>query len=534
MIHFIQQSCLEKIRADATEFKEPFLTSCALAGEVFAYQVAIYSDSDSSEAVSVYAESGAEVCLYEVKQVPVNWPHYANDSYRHYLTDTPALLPDALVPLGRRKTLRINRNVTVLWVEVTADFPGNYDVELVFKTNEGEQRTLFHLHILPCRMPELRFNLCQYIDPASIAAYYGVPMFCDKHWDLLEKNIQLAAKHGVTNLLTPIYPPVYGKHSLGGEGVQLVKITENKNDYEFNYDLLDCWVLFAKRNGIKRLTFPPIFPSIETLECPKIKITRSWREVWLFDESTDVLSPIFCNFIRKFFRSLMKHMKEIGAEDMMCFQISDRPSVEFADRYAQCRALLNNVINCHQIADIAVPYDFYKLNLGSAPFFTIQDIDDLLRLPSDRFLCTDVTAVNAITNFLIASPSLRVRTFGLLCFQYRIAALFNLWFNNYFNAEGERADVFLNTANENALPSGGGFLVYPGMDGPIPSIRLKQLFYALQDIQALRVLERDIPFDRVVSKISKIASVDTLTVSEEKFIKIRDEIYAQIEKFNNK
>nr|WP_261800519.1 DUF4091 domain-containing protein [Paenibacillus sp. PAMC21692] len=50
-------------------------------------------------------------------------------------------------------------------------------------------------------------------------------------------------------------------------------------------------------------------------------------------------------------------------------------------------------------------------------------------------------------------------------------------------------DPFRVTDEGHAFPSGDAFLVYPGPDGPIESIRLEVLFEELQDLRALQSLE---------------------------------------------
>ncbi len=532
MIHIIQQSCLEKIKINARHFKEPYLSASAMTGEDFAFQIALFSDAERGETVSFCVECQTELKLYEVKQVPVDWPHYADDPYKNYLCDTQCLLPDALVPINRRKTMKIGKNVTVLWVQVAADFPGDYEINFLFDTDNGEITSRFVLHVIGYRMAEQRIEHCEYIDPAAISAAYGKPMFTDKHWELLESYFEIAGKHSVNNLLTPIYPPVYGDHLIGNESVQLVKIIETNKGYEFNYDLLDCWVMFAKRHKIKKLTFPPLVPSLETLRCPRFMVTRNRREELLFGNETNILSLEYFRFIRKYIRALMQHMKEIDAEYMMCFEIAHRPTVQYAENYSRCRAIFSDIIKKHQIADVDVTLDFQQLNIGSAPFFSLENLKDTFDISMDRYACTDVYSADTISNFLIASPSIRLRGIGVLAYYYHITSFLNLWFNCSFTPNGDRTDVFLNTSNENAFPSGSGYLVYPGLNGPIPSIRLKLLHYAFQDIRALSGMIRYIPYERIQARVKKLlgSELDKIPDNPEKFLAIREEIYNLIDK----
>ena len=87
MIHVIQQSCLEKILPTARMFKEPYNSASVLVGEEFGYQIVLYSDSEQSERVTFKKKIPLFCKLYLVQSVPVNWPHYKNDSKKDYVVN---------------------------------------------------------------------------------------------------------------------------------------------------------------------------------------------------------------------------------------------------------------------------------------------------------------------------------------------------------------------------------------------------------------------------------------------------------------
>ncbi|MEH7251521.1 DUF4091 domain-containing protein [Neobacillus niacini] len=64
-------------------------------------------------------------------------------------------------------------------------------------------------------------------------------------------------------------------------------------------------------------------------------------------------------------------------------------------------------------------------------------------------------------------------------------------------------DPFKNTDANYAFPSGDAFLVYPGEDGPIESIRLEVLHEALQDLRALQLLESLVGREQVLALLGE-------------------------------
>lgn len=524
MIHVIQQSCLEKIKADTREFKPNYDSASVLVNEEFAYQIVLYSDDDAVQSVSLELQCSDDARFFEVKQVPVTWAHYDDDENR-YLADTPTLLPDALVPLGRRPTLNISKQSSVLWISVTATFPGDHYIDLYLN---GEYRSRFILHVLPYRLHADGFVNCQYVDPGSIAKAHNTALFSDVHWNLLGKYFKIAADHGVTHVLTPIYPPVYDDYPLCEEPIQLVRITKNNLSYEFNFDLLDSWICIARKSGIHKFTFPPIIPSLKTLECPKLKMERERVEQDVFDDESDVLSPAFSVFIRKFMRDLLNHLKLIGAHDDVTFQFSYAPAVEDAENYMQCRAIIKQIIRAHQIADTKVSPEFAELEIGSAPFFSTAEVEKFPDSQMNRHLYLDNLSPKSVINTLIAAPSTRIRTFGAISYCNIFVSLFNLWFNNHFSKGAKSLSAAFDTSSQNSLPAGLGFLVYPGIDGPMPSIRLKQLHFALQDIAAIKQIANTIPRERIVSRIEKKykLTVRNNLMDADDFLKMREELYS--------
>jgi hypothetical protein len=68
---------------------------------------------------------------------------------------------------------------------------------------------------------------------------------------------------------------------------------------------------------------------------------------------------------------------------------------------------------------------------------------------------------------------------------------------------------FLATDAGNAIPGGNGYVVYPGEGGyPVDSLRLDVTFNAMQDVRAMKVLERYIGHDKVVEIIDKHAGAE--------------------------
>jgi hypothetical protein len=102
-------------------------------------------------------------------------------------------------------------------------------------------------------------------------------------------------------------------------------------------------------------------------------------------------------------------------------------------------------------------------------------------------------------------PSARNRILGVQLYKFGIEG-FLQWGFNFYNSQYslEHINPYAVTDAGSAFPSGDAFLIYPGEDRkPEESLRLMNLFHAMQDIRAMELLESMIGKDEVVQEMEK-------------------------------
>lgn len=530
MIHIIQQSCLEKIRPDAVSFKRSYDSASVLVKEEFAYQIALFSDQEHGETVTFSKQIPLRSKLYLVKPVPVNWPHYSADAKEDYVLNAPGLLPDALISIDRRKTLTVNRNVTVIWVSITTDFPGNFDLSLRFTTDTQELKSNFTLHVLPNQLPRSDFLHTEYIDPWGIASAYRVPVYSDVFWDMLNKHLDLCFFHGINSILLPLFPVMY-EESLPFKPTQLIRVRMESNKYLFDFDLLDSWMLQMKKCDIRNIVIPPIFPSLETMKCPPLMWMRFLSETPIFSRNATLDSPEYIGFMEKFLRQFIQHMQAFDFIERIDFQLTNDPRVEDEPAYLACRDAIAKVLKKQTVSNGIVRQEFHRL--GHSPSLRIY-LHDAARFPEEfKEVSFDVHSAADPCNLLIAAPAARLRAFGIYAYRHNITGLFNLGFNRSMNlSDFSPVDLYCETDYENSFPSGSCHLVYPGTREPVLSVRLKLLHFAIQDLRVLRLLERSVGRDRLVALIDRTFDFDAGEISPEALWNFREKLCSMIDKTN--
>ena len=150
-------------------------------------------------------------------------------------------------------------------------------------------------------------------------------------------------------------------------------------------------------------------------------------------------------------------------------------------------------------------YDFYAQGLVDHPVPASNHIEPFLahQVPElwTYYCCSQHRDVS---NRFIAMPSCRNRVLGCQLFKYDIAGFLQWGYNFYYSQySAYPVNPFLTTDAVQAFPSGDAFVVYPGPEGPLPSLRLWVFHEALQDMRAMQLLAERIGKDAVTALIDE-------------------------------
>jgi hypothetical protein len=111
---------------------------------------------------------------------------------------------------------------------------------------------------------------------------------------------------------------------------------------------------------------------------------------------------------------------------------------------------------------------------------------------------------NYVSNRFFYMPSQRNRVIGVQLYKYNLKGFLHWGYNHWYSGRSIKfLNPYINTDANYSFPSGDAFLVYPGDNGPVDSIRHEVFREALQDLRALQLLE------------SLIGKEETLKILEE-------------------
>ncbi|MCU6712637.1 DUF4091 domain-containing protein [Paenibacillus sp. J5C_2022] len=500
-------SSLSKVFPQAELHDTPFQTGTALWNEVYSFQVAYRSDRlIKGITVELESELAPYATIRAVGLSPAEMPAYA-ETDSNYITTEPGLFPDVLYPVIESEGVRALPNswravwVTVKLPTMEAGLAGKsktasaYPIKLTFKEPAGEVlgQEEFRLDIVPAELPEQKLIHTEWFHSDCIASRYGVDIFSEAHWALLEQYVRNAADHGVNLLLTPLFTPPLDT-AIGGERptVQLVGVEKTGDgEYRFSFEKLDRWIGMCRSAGIRYFEMSHLFTQWGAKHAPKIVATVNGSEQRIFGWETDAAGEEYAGFLNQFLPQLVTFIKDRGLQDAVYFHVSDEPHIDHLEQYKRASELLRRHLDGFKFIDALSDYSFYEHGLVEIPVPSNDHIDPFLEgntNPLWTYYCCG--QFREVSNRFFSMPSARNRVLGLQLYKFDVEGFLHWGYNFWYSQYSTRViDPFCVTDAVCAFPSGDAFVVYPGDDGPIDSLRWEVFREAQQDQRALELLE---------------------------------------------
>lgn len=493
-------SSLEKVFPNAAPQVSFYNHPMFFRNESFNFQIAYYTEDTSwlHQHVHIEIESPLkdQIVIKSVGLVPSEFPSYANPD-KDYLTTMPGLLPDALMPLPTASIKVVPTQWRSLWFEVmpgTTVPSGDQPIRVLFKNGQGQvvSEVNFTLTLLDAVLPKQKLIHTEWFHTDSLAHFYNVPVFSDLYWVLVKSYMHTASKHGINMILTPLFTPPLdtevGKERLT---VQLIDIFLEGETYRFNFDKLEKWINMAIEVGIEYFEMSHLFTQWGAHSTPKIMVHTKDELIARFGWHVAATDPSYKQFLEQFLPQLKTFLDTKGLQGKCYFHLSDEPSLAQIDAYKEAHDLVQSHLGDYPLMDALSNLEFYEKGIIEYPVCSNDHVHTFIdaKVPHlwTYYCCAQHTDVS---NRFMALPSFRNRILGVQLFSYNIEGFLH-WGYNFWNTHLSKSAInpFMVTDAGMTFPSGDPFLVYPGTDGPIESIRLKVLAEAIYDLRALELLE---------------------------------------------
>lgn len=517
---FFIASALEKVfpNKKSESFSGTLSTFCGTRASVQLVYIA-YTENDRGvpplKFEISFKNAPVEPRLRTVELIPSDFPCY-EISDDNYLSKEPGLFPDLLMPLEKPVIMPLFRQYRSVFI--TFDIPescasGVYDIELIIKPLKdeilpngnivlaeamggSEHKLSIKLNVCSIKLLPQKLIHTEWFHCDCLADYYGVEVFSEEHWQIIENFMSAAVKeHGINMILTPVFTPPLDT-AIGTERptVQLVDVLIKGDSYEFNFEKLHRWLKLCKKCGIEYIEISHLFTQWGAKCCPKVMARKeNGEEIMLFGWHTPAISPKYKNFMQSVIPELIKELNSFGyANSHVYFHISDEPDSHNLNDYLAAKKQVEDLLAGCNIIDALSDFEFYKQGVVKEPIPANNHIQPFIdaKVPNlwTYYCCAQSEKV---PNRFFAMPSARNRIMGALLFANNIKGFLHWGYNFYYGQYSlTRINPYIMTHANYAFPSGDGYLVYPGKEGQaLSSIRAEVQYDALVDLRALETLK---------------------------------------------
>jgi hypothetical protein len=486
--------------------QKPFRLDAAL-NEQISFQVAMRLEGEPRQQVSVevLGPDNWSIRARRVGFVPVrhlNPPIMAGDEMdtdidgRGYI---PGYVPDPL--FGENELLLPESETHAFWVTVRPGpeaTPGTYTLDVVVRPQDGEvtHNVEIKLHdVIIAARQDFHITHWFYID--ALMDWYATDGLDVHFWTILPAYIRDVVEHGQDMLYVPVFtPPLDGVKRPS----QLLWVTrEGPDTYHFDWRDVKRYVDLARQCGITHFEWCHFFTqwgaehAIRIYEGAGRTMAKPSDEVLLWPSTTGATSEVYRTFLAQYLPALYRFLEVEGLLDCSFFHLSDEPHGEAHLRqYRAARDMLRSLAPWMRVMDALTDIEYARQGLTDMPIPSIRTALDFVEaeIPSWCYYCCGPRGT--YLNRLLDTPLPKIAMHGFLFYRWPFKGFLHWGYNYWYKSQTcmliDPYTVQDGLAWQRGWAYGDPFVVYPGADGPLDSIRWEVFSESLQDYALLQTL----------------------------------------------
>ena len=481
----------------------------AALNERVSFQLGLRADEATRVRVSLEGPEGWSLRVRRVGYVPVphhNTPVLPDPQDTDGLGRIPGFVPDPL--FDETETLLPQNETNAFWFTVrpAPDVePGRHRLVVAVQPldNAGAplgraRRLSLAVRLHPVRLaPRTGFDVTLWFYADCLMDRYGTAGFDETFWRILPAYFRDMAEHGQNMVYVPLFtPPLDGVKRPS----QLLRVARRPGGgYAFDWTDVRRYVRLARKCGLAVFEWCHLFAQWGCRHALRIYEGQGETETLLWPADTPATSPVYRAFLEQLLpelRAFLRAERILGASR---FHLSDEPSGEEARAsYAAAKRMVVGIAPWMRFMDAVSEVEFGREGLVDTPVPVINTALDFhaAGIPSWCYYCCSPRG--PYLQHLMDTPLAKVAMHGFLFWRWPFLGFLH-WGLNYWNLHGTRTPIDpYATSDAKAWPGwayGDTFLLYPGSDGPVDSIRWEVFAEALQDYALLQTLgvSRDDP-----------------------------------------
>lgn len=338
--------------------------------------------------------------------------------------------------------------------------------------------------------PRRDLPVTHWLSADSIWEYYKIEPCGERFWQLADAYIANLVAHGNDVVYTPLFN---NRHEILPRPAQLLRVHRTAPDqYTFDFSDVGKWVQLALKHGASKVEFPHFFTPAPTSGKHPQRIFERGEKIgaMLWPPEISAQSETYRKFLQQFLPQFKEFLEAEKVLDRSYFHCADEPDgpVQIAD-YRKARGMLKELAPWMEVMDAMSDPHFATERLSDMPIASIATAPAFTQAgcPAWAYFCCGPR--DAYLQRLLDTPLPKIRMAGWLFYKLGAKGFLHWGYNYwYIFCTAQMSDPFLD-ASVGAwpgLPAGDPFVVYPGADGPIDSIRWEVFADSLQDYALLQ------------------------------------------------
>ncbi len=340
--------------------------------------------------------------------------------------------------------------------------------------------------------PRKDFPVTHWISADSIWEYYKTEPFSERFWELADAYIGNLTAHN----LNVVYSPIFNaRHEILERPAQLLKVRPVGDDkFEFDFSDVRRWIQITKKHHADHLEWTHFFTPAPTSGKYPQRIFERWGDgkigKLLWPPEISATSDTYRSFLAQFIPQFKQVLEEEEVLDRSLFHCADEPDgeVQIAD-YKSARALLRELAPWMKVIDAMSDPHFATAGLTDMPIPSIATAPQFTAAGCPAWVYFCCGPRGRYLQRFHDTPLPKLRMAGWLFYKLRSKGFLH-WGHNYWFVfcTGTVINPFVDAATGAwpGMPHGDAFVVYPGDNGPIDSIRWEVFAESLQDYAMLQ------------------------------------------------
>jgi len=515
--------------------KRTELTLEVARGERASCQVVVRT-ADAPEQVKVSAgqKPGIAATVRRIGYIPL----------KHFNTDTPAkeldgigylpgLAPDPLFPESSYEAGPQETNAFWVTMRIARDAkPGTVRIPFAVTIGKEKHEVFLTLNVHRAVLPERSdFPVTQWFYADALCDYYKLKPYEEALWPIIRKYMEDIFEHGQDCMHVPVFtPPTDGVK----RPTQLIRVERKNGRYVFDWTDVRRFIRMAKDVGFKRFEWAHFFAQWGCRYATRIYEGDQAEEKLLWPAETEATSPKYREFLSQFLPELSRFLDEEGIREGSLFHISDEPHGDEAmANYKKAKEMMLDLAPWMKFMDALSDIEFARNGLVDTPIPSISTAIDFVKAGYSSWAYYCCGPRGEYVQRLIDTPLPKIRMNGWLLYKHGARGFLH-WGYNYWYVSQTR--TLLNPYEEQAGGAwpgwayGDTFMVYPGKDGPIDSLRWEVFADSLQDLTLLQA----VGVNRSDKALSSLRSYAKFPKTAEWILKTRKEMLDRLDEVQDK